>query len=433
VPLIPAPYARQLLTEDMLTTRTSEAHAWALTQFKTFKGGGLYVPLSVDKQTIIFPGFDGGAEWGGSAVDPRNGVVYINSNDIAWTGGLTAAKTGGSLGARTYDSQCAVCHGTDRSGSPPAFPSLVKVTSRLSDDAITTVIHSGKGRMPSFPSIEGESLTSMLDYLKTDPSPQDGQHVTASAANPPGGDRTEVAGASLYEDHCAICHSDDLMGTVSNDPGLIGVRQRMSDERILTIVHNGKGRMPAFPMLSTVDDARLLRFLGKPAEATKNEVAESPSSKEEMGSTVAGRATKYRFTGYRKFLDPDGYPAVAPPWGTLNAIDLNTGKYLWKIPLGEYPELAATGMTNTGTENYGGPIVTASGLVIIASTIFDRKIRAFDSKDGKLLWEAELPYAGNATPATYMVDGKQYIVIATSAKRDPKARQGSAYVAFALP
>jgi len=152
-----------------------------------------------------------------------------------------------------------------------------------------------------------------------------------------------------------------------------------------------------------------------------------------MESTVAGRATKYRFTGYRKFLDPDGYPAVAPPWGTLNAIDLNTGKYLWKIPLGEYPELAAKGMTNTGTENYGGPIVTASGLVIIASTVFDRKIRAFDSNDGKLLWEAELPYAGNATPATYMVHGKQYIVIATSAKRDPKARQGSAYVAFALP
>jgi len=142
---------------------------------------------------------------------------------------------------------------------------------------------------------------------------------------------------------------------------------------------------------------------------------------------------KYRFTGYRKFLDTDGYPAVVPPWGTLNAIDLNTGKYLWKIPLGEYPALAAKGLRNTGTENYGGPVVTAGGLVLIAGTIYDRKIRAFDSRSGELLWQADLPYAGNATPATYMVEGKQYIVIATSGARDPKGPQGAAYVAFALP
>jgi quinoprotein glucose dehydrogenase len=117
----------------------------------------------------------------------------------------------------------------------------------------------------------------------------------------------------------------------------------------------------------------------------------------------------------------------------LNAIDLKTGKYLWKIPFGEYPELAAKGMKNTGTENYGGPIVTAGGVLFIGATIYDHKFRAFDTRDGKLLWETELPYSGVATPATYMVVGKQYVVIGASSARDPKAAQGGEYVAFALP
>jgi quinoprotein glucose dehydrogenase len=142
---------------------------------------------------------------------------------------------------------------------------------------------------------------------------------------------------------------------------------------------------------------------------------------------------RYQFTGYRKFLDQEGYPAISPPWGTLNAVDLNTGKYLWKIPLGEYPELAAKGMKDTGSENYGGPIVTASGLLFIGATVYDKKIRSFDSHTGKLLWESTLPYAGAATPATYMVNGKQYVVIATGGGKDPKSPSGGEYVAFALP
>jgi quinoprotein glucose dehydrogenase len=141
----------------------------------------------------------------------------------------------------------------------------------------------------------------------------------------------------------------------------------------------------------------------------------------------------YTFTGYNKFLDPDGYPAVAPPWGTLNAIDLNTGKFLWKIPLGEYPALAEQGLTNTGSENYGGPIVTAGGVIFIGATVYDRKFRAFDADTGKLLWETTLPFAGIATPATYSIDGKQYVVIAASGGRDPKSPVGGSYIAFALP
>jgi quinoprotein glucose dehydrogenase len=141
----------------------------------------------------------------------------------------------------------------------------------------------------------------------------------------------------------------------------------------------------------------------------------------------------YRFTGYHKFLDPDGYPAVAPPWGTLNAIDLNTGEYLWKVPLGEYPDLAAQGMKNTGTESYGGPIVTAGGLVFIGATCFDKKFRAFNSSTGELLWESLLPFSGTATPATYEVNGRQFVVISAGGGRDPKSPSGGVYVAFALP
>jgi quinoprotein glucose dehydrogenase len=165
---------------------------------------------------------------------------------------------------------------------------------------------------------------------------------------------------------------------------------------------------------------------------------DSPRSQDDGGREMKPldrglSADRYQFTGYNKFLDPEGYPAVTPPWGTLNAIDLNTGQYLWKVTLGEYPELAAKGMSPTGSENYGGPILTASGLLFIGATIYDRKLRAFDSRTGQLLWETPLPYSGTATPATYMIDGKQYVVICTSNARDRAAQQGSAYVAFALP
>jgi quinoprotein glucose dehydrogenase len=338
-PLKPAPYARQLLTEDMLTNRTPEAHAWALEKFRTFRSEGLFVPFELDKQTVQFPGFDGGAEWGGPAVDPKTGVIYINSNDVAWTGGLTADKPAGTPGEAIYRSQCSICHGADRSGSPPAFPSLIGVSKRLSEPQIVATIHQGKGRMPTFPDLSGTQLQSLLQFL--------------------------------------------------NEENSTGKSEQISD---------------------------------------KQEAASLPS-----GAAPNPQKPRYSFTGYRRFVDPDNYPAVAPPWGTLSAIDLNTGNYLWKIPFGEYPALVAKGMKNTGSENYGGPIVTASGLLFIGATLFDHKFRAFDSHTGNLLWETQLPYAGRATPATYMVDGKQYVVLATGAVRfDPTKAEG-VYVAFSLP
>jgi quinoprotein glucose dehydrogenase len=150
------------------------------------------------------------------------------------------------------------------------------------------------------------------------------------------------------------------------------------------------------------------------------------------GAAISGTvADRYRFTGYNRFVDPDGYPAVATPWGTLNAIDMDTGRYVWKIPLGQYPELAAQGLTDTGSENYGGPIVTAGGLVFIGATLHDKKLRAFDGATGRLVWETTLPFAGTATPITYEVGGRQFIVIAAGGRRLQPT--GGVYVAFALP
>ena len=153
-----------------------------------------------------------------------------------------------------------------------------------------------------------------------------------------------------------------------------------------------------------------------------------------MGKVTKGSKTPYvpyKISGYTKFLDSKGLSGISPPWGTLNAIDLNTGEYRWKIPLGEEPELAAKGIHNTGVENYGGPVVTAGGLLFIGATK-DGKFRAFDKQTGKLLWETTLPAAGFATPATYQVGNKQYVVIACGGGKLGQ-KKGNQYVAFSLP
>jgi len=324
LPTKPAPFARQVFTEDMLTQRTPAIHQWALEKFKTFRNEGEFVPLSIGKDTVVFPGFDGGAEWGGSAVDPETSILYVNANDIVWTGAL--AETTVQKSAKTmYLGQCSMCHGENLAGSPPSFPSLIGVADRLSWHEITTTIMEGRGRMPGFPNLSDDQIEALFAFLST------------------------------------------------------------GEDKDLAVTG------PSLP------------------------------------------ATKYHLTGYRRFLDPDGYPAVVPPWGTLNAIDLNTGEYVWKIPLGEYPELTAQGIKNTGTQNYGGPIVTAGGLLFIGATNYDKKFRAFDKSTGQLLWETTLPFSASATPATYSVNGRQYVVIAAGGGRDPKSTSGGVYVSFALP
>jgi glucose dehydrogenase len=325
LPTLPAPYARQLFTENMVTQRTPEVHQWALDRFQKMRSAGQFVPFSVGKDTVVFPGFDGGGEWGGPAVDPDTKVLYVNANDVVWTGALDKNTGKDTTGRRVYMNQCALCHHDDLGGAPPDFPSLKGIGTRLNQEEIASIIRHGRGRMPGFTNLSKDELTALVHFL-------------------------------------------------------VGIQD-----------------------------------------------------KEELESSGEGPPAKYRFTGYDKFLDPDGYPAVVPPWGTLNAINLDTGEYVWKIPFGEYPQLAAQGITDTGTENYGGPVVTAGGLVFIGATNFDKKFRAYDKATGKLLWETTLPFAGNATPAIYEIDGRQYVVIAAGGGKDLKSPSGGVYVAFALP
>jgi quinoprotein glucose dehydrogenase len=332
LPTKPAPFVRQLLTEDLLSQRRPAVHAWALEKFHTFRSEGQFVPFSVGKDTVIFPGFDGGSEWGGAAVDPETAILYVNANDLPWTGAL-AENTEANSGRGIYMSQCAVCHGENMAGSPPGIPSLVGLSDRMPPNDVAATIKSGKGRMPGFGNLTDDQMFALLDF----------------------------------------------------------------------VMSGGKG-----------DGAQ------------QKEVASVGPS-----TGAALPAMKFHFTGYKRFYDPDGYPAVVPPWGTLNAIDLNTGEFVWKIPLGEYPELVAQGMKNTGTENYGGPLVTAGGLVFIGATNFDRKFRAFDKSTGALLWETTLPFSGNATPATYEVKGRQFVVIAAGGGKDLRSKSGGVYVAFA--
>lgn len=324
LPLSPAPFARQRVTEDLLTRRTAEAHEAVLARFRQVRSGGQFTPPSL-QGTIVFPGFDGGGEWGGAAFDPETRLFYVNSNEMAWILRLVP-RTRKPAGTRAlYLRDCAGCHRPDRKGSPPEFPALDTVASRLTPEQIAAVIRSGAGRMPAFAKWSDEAVTKLTAYLS------DGQ-----------------------------------------------------DRRI--------------------------------ADA----------------GGAAGETLKYGMDGYNKFLDPEGYPAVAPPWGTLNAINLDTGEYAWKIPFGQYPELAAKGLKDTGSENYGGPVVTSGGLLFIGATNFDHKFRAFDKQTGKLLWESELSASGNATPATYEVNGRQYVVIGAGGGKSG-APSGGKYHAFALP
>ena len=290
------------------------------------------MPLSVGRQTVIFPGFDGGAEWGGQAFDPDTGIYYVNANDLAWTGGLAPAVEA-TTGAR------------------PLPAELRRVPPRRS------------------------------------------------------------AGRAA--------------------PDRVARRHRRSEKRKLRYQRSSRRARAACPGSRTCRTRRVPRSSTILSDGTDRPAAAAPThAPRRRSSRIASPAT-------RKFLDPDGYPAVAPPWGTLNAINLNTGDIVWRVPLGEYPELAAKGLTNTGTENYGGPIVTAGGLVFIAATNFDRKFRAFDKATGALLWETTLPFSGNGTPATYEVDGRQYVAIAAGggkggARNDAGSSSGGAYVAFTL-
>jgi quinoprotein glucose dehydrogenase len=211
-----------------------------------------------------------------------------------------------------------------------------------------------------------------------------------------------------------------MQGSPPDLPPLTGIASRRSEAEITNVIRKGVGRMPAFSALTDEAVEALVRYIGAGEDR-------------ELTMTVkaSGPQLKYSAATNAKFLDPDGYPAISPPWGTLNAIDLNAGTIRWQVPLGEVPELVAQGMKNTGTQNFGGPIVTASGLLFIGATTYDEKFRAFDKSNGRLLWETKLPAGNFSTPAMFESGGRQFILVPSGGGRG-KPSSGK-YVAFALP
>jgi quinoprotein glucose dehydrogenase len=333
LPLKPAPFARQLFTYDQITDLTPESHRLVLDRFSKIRPSAPFVPPST-QGTIMFPGFDGGGEWGGAAADPE-GVLYVNGNEMPWIITMVPTRSDeNGLPARgqlLFAQICAPCHGLDRRGNTAQnVPSLLDIGRKLKPSEITTQLETGRGVMPSFAFLSSRQKEAIVDYI---------------LGNRPAG----------------------------NDAGR---REELSGEDVLGVI-------------------------------------------------------PYTITGYNRWLDTNGFPAVKPPWGTLNAIDLNTGEYRWRVPLGELPSLTALGIPPTGTENYGGPIVTAAGLLFIAATK-DEQIRAFDTRTGQLLWQHPLPAGGYATPATYLVGNRQYVVVACGGGK-MGTKSGDAYAAFALP
>jgi quinoprotein glucose dehydrogenase len=322
LPALPPPFTRQRFTEDLITTRTPQAHEAVRAEWLTLRKRGEFDPPSL-QGTILFPGMDGGGEWGGAAFDPRSGLLYVNANEMAWR---------------------------------------VRLAERT---------------MP---------------------------------------DGAPETGKALYERHCASCHKADLSGNPPEFPSLAGIAARRSIDEVSDVVRDGGGRMPPFGVLHGAARRAIVRYVVDGTSETVRGDAPTPYD------------VRYSLDGNVRFTDPDGFPAITPPWGTLTAIDMNRAAIAWQVPLGEVP---GSGLKNTGSENYGGPVVTAGGLVFIAATNYDRQFRAFDAATGAVLWQRTLPAAGNATPAVYEVNGRQFVAIAAGGGKWG-APSGGSYVAFAL-
>jgi quinoprotein glucose dehydrogenase len=330
-PVKPAPLMRQRYTEEDASNISPETHQMTLDRIKASPNFGPFPAPSLN-ETVMFPGFDGGMEWGGGAADPE-GIYYVNINEMPW-------------------------------------------------------------------------LMQMVETRRPDGSPL-------------------VPGEQDYMVFCGACHGLDRKGNVAAGfPPLIDIAKRKSREEIEKITRQGGGRMPGFATMAEAKRNAILSYV-------LNEGPPSASRKEDGAvNSPADTAAAYAFGGFRRWLDQEGYPAIKPPWGTLNAVDLNTGESKWKVTLGEYPDLTARGIPPTGTENYGGPVVTAGGLIFIGATA-DETFRAFDKNTGKILWQSKLPFGGNATPSTYMVNGRQYVVISAGGGKSGRPVGGS-LVAFAL-
>ncbi len=372
-PLKPLPFAAQEITDSDITNISPQSHDYVKGLFAKFSHGNKFLPPSTRGTLLV--GYSGGAEWGGNAID-SDGVLYQNSNNAIWELQMESLAdvqkeiASLSIGKGLYIENCSSCHGMDRKGNGREIPSLQHIGERLKTPELAGILRTGQGRMPSFIRLTEEERNEIIDFLQ---NPKN--HF--------------VAGAE---------HAIQMKGK-----------------------NAGTGLQK-----------------GKNMEAgSKQSKKDASAGSEKVKDGIAGKQAPdfpyvpaYVNKVWEKLTDQDGYPAIKPPWGTLNAIDLNTGDYLWRVPLGEYPELTKKGVPVTGTESYGGPLATAGGLVFIAGTR-DAKIRAFDKRTGKIVWEYQLPAGGFATPITYECEGKQYIVIVAGGGRGLPA--GGSYIAFALP
>src|SRR5690606_19561515 len=304
------------------------------------RNGNLFIPPSLQGH-FVFPGFDGGGEWGGAAVDPETEIMYINTTELPW-------------------------------------------------------------------------------WLQMIPNP---------ALNQATGTTFKEFGKSVYAKSCASCYGGELEGIGTAFPSLVNLNKKYNEQEVRLILDNGRNMMPAFKSMPESEKAPLITFLLDLED--KEAMPANPGRPGVERIPARDIVPAFSMTGYHRFMDSDGYPGIKPPWGTLNAVNLNTGKLLWKVPLGEFEELKEQGLANSGTQVYGGPVVTKGGVVFVASTE-DEKIRAFDKDNGALLWEAKLPAAGFATPAVYTINKKQYVVIAAGGGK-LGAKSGTQYIAFALP
>ena len=231
-----------------------------------------------------------------------------------------------------------------------------------------------------------------------------------------------TAGELAYVNNCSACHGVERKGNPgSGFPSLVNIKNKLGKKNIEEIITKGKGMMPGFPQISRAEKEALLHFIMD---------IKTKDDKQKYKPDLHKYVDPWSLKGYSKFIDSENNPGVEPPWGTLTAIDLNTGLHKWKIPLGENKSYKDKYGIETGTENYGGPIVTSGGLLFIAATA-DNKIRAFDKNTGTKVWEWDLPVSGFATPSTYMVDGVQYVVIACGGTRLDRPK-GDLLIAFKL-